>query len=143
MKVSSVYRRPAAARAQVIATLQTLGVDASPAFVDFFAEYEGPFSSGVTAHQLCSLTDPGDMNTAIVEATRLAREAHGFATRFLVISDFVGGSVLVYDTRDDHVFNVDFEGGKELLHEGRLAPQFKTFKEFLDWYFAGESINEL
>jgi hypothetical protein len=44
--------------------------------------------------------------------------------------------VHVLDCESDEVFVVDFEGGDELLRTGRLAPQWRTFYEFLAEYFS-------
>ena len=32
-------------------------------------------------------------------------------------------------------YNVDFEGGDQMLIEGTLEPYFETLSEFLKWYF--------
>jgi hypothetical protein len=41
----------------------------------------------------------------------------------------------MYEGDTDRVYNVDFEGGDQDFAAGRLEPRWKSFAEFLSWYF--------
>ncbi len=121
---------PAYARSDpgaVKSAVARLGCSGSASFRQFFETYAGPFS-GSTGYELLDLVDQ-DVN--IVSQTEAARDVHGFPSRYLVISNYVGNAVLVYDCDTDGVFEVDFEGGDRELIAGTLAPRWATFADFL------------
>ncbi|MFC0682878.1 hypothetical protein ACFFGH_34025 [Lysobacter korlensis] len=117
--------------------LETVGFQSGSVASEFFATCEGPFSSSRTGFLLLNAGDP--TSTECVEySTAVARSKFSWPEHYLVISDLLAGSVLVYDAATDAVYTVDFEGGDSLLIQGTLAPDFPTFLSFLQWYFAGE-----
>ena len=130
----SIYRRRLPLASQ---TLAELSVASGSPIAEFYARYEGPFSSSQTGFCLLDL-EKHDILGSILESTKQVQVQFGWPARFLVISDLLADAVYVYDTIDDKVFNVDFEGGDKQLLLGALAPEFDTFEGFLSWYFAGE-----
>ncbi|MBP8811994.1 MAG: hypothetical protein KBG48_34275 [Kofleriaceae bacterium] len=111
--------------------LAELGVQVSAAFFDFYSRYEGPFASDHSGFQLLDLCVGAP---SIVSLTVACREQYAFLARYLVLTDLLGGGVLVYDAVSDAVYNVDFEGGERELVAGRLAPGWQSFREFLAYY---------
>lgn len=120
-------------RARVEEAVGALGVVVPEAFRLFFERYEGPFSSERTGFGLLDLCEP-EVN--IVQATGTCREEFGWPDRFVVLTELLGNAVLALDTEQDRVFNVDFEGGDELLIAGELQSTWSSFADFLRFYFA-------
>ena len=118
--------------------LDTLGIPSGSSAAQFYSEYSGPFCSRNTAFMLLDVGDPA-LDESVERATLSIRAMFGWPARYLVISDVLAHSVLVYDTTSDSVFDVDFEGGDLLLVSGNLPASFATFNDFLAWYFPSES----
>lgn len=125
-----IYRRTS--HEDVDRALDQLPVAPSVTFQEFYRCHRGPFGSDTTGHCLLDLVA---QDTNIQTQTAETREAFGLADRYLVISDLLGNAVLVYDCESDAVYDVDFEGGDQDLAEGRLAPTWATFADFLRYYF--------
>ncbi len=60
----------------------------------------------------------------------------------IVLSEEVADAVLVYDTKKDAVYVVDFERSDQELKEGKLEPCWRSFEEFLAFYFIGVGVDE-
>jgi hypothetical protein len=116
--------------------LARLGVTPTDRFVAFYRRYRGIFGSDTMGYALLDLCDS---DPSVVEHTETCREVHGFPADVLVLSELLGGAVLAYRTTTDEVFDVDFEGGDELLRRGELAPRWLSFEAFLDDYFGRSS----
>jgi hypothetical protein len=116
--------------------LQRLGVVVPERFAAFWRRYEGSFSSTDTAYEFLDLCVG---TPSVVSQTEDCREVHGFPNHILVLSDMVGLAALMYDVRTNQVFNVDFEGGDQLMIRGELEPTWDTFEDFLGYYFGGRS----
>ena len=124
------FERPEANR--VDEALTRLDVSVSPTFREFYSRYEGTFGSNVTGFELLDLcaSEP-----SVVTSTELCRAEHNIPHKALVLTDLLGGAVLMYEGDTDRVYNVDFEGGDQDFAAGRLEPMWKSFSEFLKWYF--------
>jgi len=117
---------------QVDIELAKLSVSVPEVFREFYKTYVGCFNSKKTGFELLDLYDDSE---SIITETKVCREEYGFPLKYLVISGYFGNSVLVYDAEVDLVYNVDFEGGDELLISGDLKPEWKSFKLFLEFFF--------
>ncbi len=134
-----VYQRddPAA----VGRALRRLGVDPPRLFVAFYERYAGVIGSDNTAMELLDLGagEPDfpyhPSSPTVVASTELVREMYALPPQFLVISDYVGNAVWVYDTTTDLVYMMDFEGGDVDLREGVLEPMYPAFRALLDAMF--------
>lgn len=117
--------------------LESLGIKPESPAASFFAQYNGPFCSNNTSFMLLEL---GDKNSkeSIEFATTIAQEKFAWPKRYLVLTDLLGNAVLVYDTISEGVYNVDFEGGENLLLEEKLPAEFISFQTFTEWFFAGD-----
>ncbi len=129
--VDSVYKRED--QALVGPALEKLGVEVVDSFREFFEVYEGPFGSSNTGFELLDLCDMSDDN--IIASTEICRVEYGFPKEILVISNYLGNGVLVYDSERDLVFTIDFEGTDQELLQGKLTPDWKSFYDFLDFFF--------
>jgi hypothetical protein len=114
--------------------LERLGVVVPEGFAAFWRRYEGGFSSAETGYELLDLCAG---TPSVVSQTEDCREVRGFPQHILVLSDLLGLAALMYDVRTDQVFNVDFEGGDQLIIRGELDPEWDTFDDFLHYYFGG------
>lgn len=116
----------------VLSVLSRLNVTASNTFVEFYQKYSGSFWSEAVPYELLDICE----DTNNIEAyTEICRKEHGFLQNFLVISELSTGAVLVLDSITDRVYEVDFEGGQDLLMNGDLEVSWFTFYEFLKDYF--------
>jgi len=112
--------------------LTELGVNPASDFAEFFRRYWGPFHSARVGHELLDVIEQEE---SIVSVTQAVRDEFGFANRFIAISTLIGMSVLVYDLDTQCVFDVDFEGGEELLQSGEIEPRWQSWNDFLTDYF--------
>ena len=103
-------------------------------FARFYKCFSGPFASGKLGYELLDLLE---QSTNIVSQTNSCRELFDFPKNFFVLTDLVGNSVLVYEAIDNKVYDVDFEGGDELLMSGNLKPVCESFSDFLSFFFSG------
>lgn len=116
--------------------LESLGIKPNSSAALFFSQYSGPFFSSNTGFTLLEIGGE-DLRESIDFSTKIVQEKFAWPKRYLVISDLVANSVLVYDTISEGVFNVDFEGGDSMLLQGKLPADFVSFQAFLEWFFAG------
>lgn len=119
-------------RLAVAATLTRLGCHGSESFRTFYERHAGPFE-GSRGFTLLDLLDQAEN---IVTQTEIARKEHGFLGRHLVISNYIGNAVLVYDCELDFIFEVDFEGSDLALIAGTLEPRWESFEAFLVDFFS-------
>ena len=96
----------------VTPALERLGCRLFTLFREFYEKYSGPFSS---EHNGFLLLDPLDDHPTIVSQTEEVRVRFGFPEHYLVLSDLLANAVIVYDSRIDAVYDVDFEGGETAL----------------------------
>lgn len=125
-----LWKRPR--ESDVDKALATFDLDPTSEFAEFFKTYWGPFSSHAVGYELLDLVEQEE---SVVSNTETVRKEFGFPNRFIVVSPLTGLSVLVYDTESGNVFDVDFEGGDELLLEGKLSPRWNTWNDFISDYF--------
>jgi len=125
--VDPVYKRPTAADVQAVEA--RMGVSLCGVFRELFETYRGTFGSEPLGYELL------DIN-AMEPITLTCRKEFGFPDRFLVMTQPIANAVLVYDTKSDAVYDVDFEGSDEELVRGELEPRWPSFSEFLTEYFS-------
>jgi hypothetical protein len=111
--------------------LQRLGQGLPREFSEFFLRYEGPFG-GNAGYQLQDLFEEGN---SIVESTEVAHSELGVPSNFVVLTELYGGGVLVLNTNDGAVYDIDFELGLGLLKAGEIRPRWKSFGSFLSDLF--------
>lgn len=116
----------------VEAALLALGSGNVAAFHEFYLRYEGPFGSKSSGFELLDLCVG---NPCVVSMTKECRVQFGFPNSSLVLSELLGGAILVFDSVLDKVYNVDFEGSERELVSGTLEPRWHSFYEFLESYF--------
>jgi len=57
--------------------------------------------------------------------------------RYLQFTSIEGGGSYFYDKETDNVYNVNW-GEEESMVIGKLEPWFKSFYDFLEWYYSKE-----
>lgn len=125
-----IYKRED--KSKVNEALNSLEVDVSVTFREFYYYYAGPFWEEFVPFELLDIVDE---ENNIESYTFISREEHGFPKKYLILSEMSANAVLVLDTVTDKVFTVNFEGGDELLLKGELKETWPTFYEFLKAYF--------
>src|SRR5262249_31051029 len=100
---------------------------------EFFRRFEGPFSSEVTGCLLLDIVRGGKQS--IVAITESVRSQFGLGCEWIVISDYLANSVIIYNTGSQHVFDLDFEGGLNLLERGELKSEWGSLEDYFTWYF--------
>lgn len=119
-------------QSDVLSVLSRLEVAASNTFVEFYQRYSGSFWSEAVPYELLDICE-GTNN--IETYTEICRKEHGFLHKFLVLSELSTGAILVLDSITDKVYEVDFEGGQDLLMNGELEVSWPNFYELLKDYF--------
>lgn len=112
--------------------LTQLAVDHASDFAKFFRCYWGPFHGPALGHELLDLVEQDE---SIISVTHLMRKQFDLPDRFLVVSTLTGNSLLIYDSLTQQIFDVDFEGGIELLRSGELDARWKSWNVFLCDFF--------
>jgi hypothetical protein len=113
--------------------LRLAGVeDPRPDFIEFFEMFKGPIGSDFIGYQLL---DALEDHPSVLSATTELRGSLSIPSNLLAISDVLAGAALFYDCHSGRVFDVDFEGGVEMLDAGTLAPRWHSFVEFLAEFF--------
>ena len=133
MMIDEIYNRETPIDLKEV---EVLGIDQNSDFFRFYEQNEGVFSSENTGYRLLDITTGPE---SIATQSKLVHEEFGIPSRYLVISDYLGNGVLMYDKESSAVFNLDFEGGDKELISGRLVPDYDSFNEFIHWYF-GEKL---
>ncbi|WP_342378364.1 hypothetical protein NVS55_03265 [Myxococcus stipitatus] len=128
---SENYRRTEVAG--VDAALSRLEVASEGALPEFYRRFVGPFVSRRTGFELLDLYEEGAMS--VEGMTRTLRERFGVPKGYLVLTELLGGGVLVWDSSSGAVYGVDFEGGLEDLLAGKLSPTWESFDAFVNFYF--------
>lgn len=118
---------------KVAETLASLDVKVSQVFREFYQQYCGPFWEEHVPYELLDLME----ENSVCSYTKIARQEHSFPTQYLILSEMSANAVLVLDSVTDQVYEVDFEGGDELLTKGELKETWPTFYAFLHDYFVG------
>jgi len=117
---------------QVEAALEELGTSANSEFGSFYTKYWGPFRSEHTGMELLDIVEQAEN---VLTNTRAVRDEYSFPSRFVVVTSPSAGSVVVYDINTNNLYDVDFEGGDELLLSGKLAPRYTSWNDFISQYF--------
>ena len=134
--IGPAFRRSAVH--ETAAGLDRLGVSKDSQLGSFFLRYAGPLASPNTGFELLDLV--GEKGRHSVESsTSLVRSRFGWPDRYLVLTNFVAGGVMVYDISTEQVYDLDFEGGDALLKDGLLAARYHSFVEFLRFFFGDAS----
>jgi len=126
--------------ADAAAGLTRLGIAADSQMGSFYLRYDGPLSSENTGFVLLDVVGARPQES-IEASTALVRSKFGWPERYVVLTSFLGGGVMVYDILTEQVYDVDFEGGDALLKNGQLDPRYPSFLEFLRFYFGEASAN--
>lgn len=114
------------------AILESLPVSPDSDFVNFFACFNGPVGSDHLGYQILDLVED---NPSVITATKEMREQCKLPQHCFVLSDFLAGGMLVYNSDNDSVYDVDVEGGVDLLITQQLQPRWSAFSEFISDFF--------
>ena len=111
--------------------LHKLGVE-HQLFRLFMERFEGPFWNVASGYELLDLIEG---NPSVVSSTFECRAEFRFPTHYLVLTALSANQILILDSLLDCVYEVDFEGGDQLLAEGILEPRWRSYSSFLSEYF--------
>lgn len=124
--------------ADAAAGLTRLGIAEDSQIGSFYLRYEGPLASENTGFVLLDVLGARPQES-IEAATTVVRRKYGWPERYLVLTSFLAGGVMVYDISTEQLYDVDFEGGDALLKDGQLEPRYPSFLEFLRFFFGEAS----
>jgi len=119
-------------QAEALAAADALGLPPTSSVREFYLRYQGPFGSKAIPFQFHDLIED---EWSVLRSTMTCRAEARLPERFVVLSDLYIGSALMVDRETDKVFNVDFEGGVELVGAGELEPRWPSFEVFLAEFF--------
>lgn len=119
-------------REAVIKAIKELDISPSEEFIEFYTTYEGPFLEELLGIELLDIVE--DKNN-ILKSTNICRDEYGFNKKYLILSEMVANEIIVLDSETDKVYRVDFEGGDELLKNGKLQEEWSSFTDFIKEYF--------
>lgn len=114
--------------------LERLGVEATSVFGQFCLHVEdGPtfMRRGKEIYQVCWFAK----NTDYALAVKSCHESLGLPQDYLPLDSFEGGSGYFYHRGTGQVLAVSLGDDLLAFREGRLAPQWPTFNDFLSHYF--------
>jgi len=111
--------------------LEQLGVE-HQLFQLFMERFEGPFWNVASGYELLDLVEG---NPCVMLSTFECRAEFRFPTHYLVLTALSANQILVLDSLLDYVYEVDFEGGDQLLAKGGLEPRWRSYSSFLTEYF--------
>jgi hypothetical protein len=120
-------RKSVITKEQARAALCKLGISEESSFFQVMANARlfplGRFDELNTLDQICGLATDSYWND----------EYPGFSSRFLELSSPGEGGYL-FEKATGHVFDLD-QGPMDALMAGVLTPKWRTYSEFLDWYY--------
>lgn len=117
---------------EVINAIKELDISPSEEFIQFYTMYAGPFWEESLGIELLDIVE--DKNN-ILKSTNICRNEHGFDKKYLILSEMVANEIIVLDSETDKVYRVNFEGGDELLKNGKLHEGWSSFTDFIKEYF--------
>lgn len=119
-------------RNTALQVLQGLGVDPGSEFGEFYLEYQGSFISPRPVAELLDIEGPAI--PAIPDQTEYARDRYQLAERFLALTSDESEGMYLYNRDDRAVYDFDLASYEDFMN-GRIPPRWKTFNDFLSWYF--------
>ncbi len=117
---------------KVETALSNFPVPVNSDFAAFFRLFRGPVGSDYVGYQLLDLIEE---EPCMLSSTAELKDDFDVPDHFLVMSDFLADGILVYDCSTDRVYDVDFEGGLELLLKGEGEARWESFNSFLSEFF--------
>ena len=112
--------------------LTQLGVNPGSEFGEFYMEYQGSFISPLPVAELLDIEGPAI--PAIPDQTDYSRDRYQLPEKFLALTSDESEGMYLYNKEDQAVYDFDLGNYKEFM-VGKIPPRWKTFGEFLLWYF--------
>jgi hypothetical protein len=123
------YSKMIITKEQAITALDKLEISSESLFYKVMVEVRDfPMGQGDELHALQHIFDCS--NDSFWES-----EYPGISKKFLELSSAEGEGSYFYDKTTDEVINVDWNDMEE-LNLGNAKPTWKTYGEFLDWYYS-------
>ncbi|MFF7107525.1 SMI1/KNR4 family protein [Pseudomonas sichuanensis] len=112
--------------------LKQLGVAADTEFGRFYLKYQGSFISPRPVAELLDIEGP-DI-PAIPDQTDYVWDRYEIPKNYLALSSDESEGMYLYGINDGAVYDLDISRLDEFLN-GELPARWKSFNEFLIWYF--------
>ncbi|QVM93012.1 SMI1/KNR4 family protein [Pseudomonas entomophila] len=112
--------------------LQHLGVATDSEFGRFYLKYQGSFISPRPVAELLDIEGP-DI-PAIPDQTDYVWDRYEIPTNYLALSSDESEGMYLYGINDGAVYDLDISHLDEFIN-GKLPARWKSFNEFLTWYF--------
>ncbi len=78
----------------------------------------------------------------IAEETVVFRNEFNYPDKYIVLTELLGGFVLIHDSLSEEVYTVIFEGEDQCLINGTLKPECSSFYGFLIDYFTVKDVQK-
>ncbi|MEN9866150.1 MAG: hypothetical protein RL748_1740 [Pseudomonadota bacterium] len=118
---------------RAMSILRQLGVPASSEFGEFYHKYQGGFISPRPVAELLDIDGPA--TPAIPDQTEYVRDRYQLPEKFLALTSDESEGMYLYNTDDQAVYDFDLGQYQDFL-AGKVSARWKTFNEFLIWYFS-------
>jgi hypothetical protein len=115
---------------EILAILKAEGIDENSSFAEFMSTYEGEFygEEGVMINVGIDLIDKEQ------SLTRHLQNTYNIPTNYLPLFNLEVDDFLFYNKLNDSVTLVE-AGNLEPFLNGKIAPQWNSFEEFLLYFF--------
>jgi hypothetical protein len=110
-----------------------LGVALPEDALEFYRLFPGPMGTDTMGYQLLDMVND---NPSVKSITQVMRKKFNLPAEWLAISDLLAGGLLIFNTKTNEVYDVDFEGTLERVLGGRASPTWTTFTELLEVFFS-------
>lgn len=125
-------------RQSALQVLRQLGVDPATEFGEFYLEYQGSFISPRPVAELLDIEGPAI--PAIPDQTDYARDRYQLPEKFLALTSDESEGMYLYNKEDQAVYDFDLGEYKAFMN-GQIPARWKSFNDFLLWYFDESGAN--
>lgn len=112
--------------------LHHLAVDSASEFGEFYLAYQGSFISPRPVAELLDIEGPAI--PSVIDQTEYVIDRYHLSPSFLALTSDESEGMYLYNKEDKAVYDFDLGEYEEFI-SGKIAPRWKSFNDFLLWYF--------
>ena len=116
--------------------LKVLGVAIDSEFAEFYLRYQGCFGSPRPVAELLDIEGPAI--PAIPDQTDYVHDRYDIPACYLALTSDESEGMYLYNIDDGSVYDLDI-GKLQKFLDGKIPARWKTFNDFLTWYFDDEA----
>ena len=118
--------------AAVLEALRKIGIEPETELGEFYIRYRGGFLSPLPRPELLDLLGPAI--PAIPDQTEYVLERYELPEAFIALTSDESEGMYLYNKEDRSVYDFDVGNSQELV-DGMIEARWRTFNEFLTWFF--------